>query len=141
MESVKQAAARAAESGAVLHLVGAYRDLTWGERKRARRAMPDGLGVDHVANPLAEISDILEDTAYALRDYQPRLYLHTVKADPAVALTEVAARKAADLIVVGNRGVADPWRHLRPPICNQVRKRARCEVLVADTTEFWETVA
>lgn len=141
MESVKQAAALAAESGAVLHLVGAYRDLTWGERERARRAMPPELRVDHVANPLAEIGDILEDTAYALRDYQPRLYLHTLKADPAVALTELAARKAADLIVVGNRGAAGPLRLLRPAICDQVRKRARCEVLVADTTEFWDTAA
>jgi nucleotide-binding universal stress UspA family protein len=90
-----------------------------------------------VADPRAEIADILDDTAYAIRDYQPRLWLHTVKADPCAALSEVAARKEAGLIVVGNRGVADPLRRFRPPICDQVRRRAGCEVLVADTAEYW----
>jgi nucleotide-binding universal stress UspA family protein len=140
-ESIRQAAALAAQSDAVIHLVGAYRDLTWGETKRARRAVPSDLDVGVVADPRAEIADILDDTAYALRDYQPRLWLHAVKADPCAALNEVAARKGADLIVVGNRGIADPWRRFRTPVCEQVRKRASCEVLVADTAPFWGAVA
>jgi nucleotide-binding universal stress UspA family protein len=137
MESVRRAAALAVESDAAIHIVGAYRDLTWGETQRARRAMPAGLDVDHVADPRAEIGDILDDTAHAIRDYQPRVWLHAVKADPCTALSEVAARKGGELIVVGNRGTADPWRRLRPPICEQVRKRAACEVLVVDTARFW----
>jgi nucleotide-binding universal stress UspA family protein len=137
LESIRRAAALAAESDAVIHIVGAYRDLTWSETQRARRAMPMGLDVDHVADPRAEMADILEDTAYAIRDYQPRLWLHTVKADPGTALGEVAARKGAGLIVVGNRGTADPLRRFRRPICEQVRKRASCEVLVVDTSPFW----
>jgi hypothetical protein len=39
---------------------------------------------------------------------------------------------------VGNRGIADPLRRFRPPICEQVRKRANCAVHVVDTTSFWE---
>jgi nucleotide-binding universal stress UspA family protein len=136
-ESVRQAAVLAAQSNAVIHIVGAYRDLTWGEAKRARRAVPAGLDIDGVADPRAEIPDILDDKAYAIRDYQPRLWLHAVKSDPCTALNEVAARKGGDLIVVGNRGIADPLRWFRRPICEQVRKRASCELLVVDTARFW----
>lgn len=136
-ESVRRAAALAAQSDAVIHIVGAYRDLTWGEANRARRAVPAGLDIDGVADPRAEIADILDDTAYAIRDYQPRVSLHAVKSDPSTALNEVAARKGAELIVVGNRGIADPMRWFRRPICEQVRKRASCEVLVVDTARFW----
>jgi nucleotide-binding universal stress UspA family protein len=138
IESVRQAAALAAEYDATVHLVGAYRDLTWLETQRARGAIPVGLDLDRVADPRAEIGDILDDTAYAIRDYQPRLWLHAVKKDPCTALNDVAARKGADLIVVGNRGIADPLRRFRPPICEQVRKRANCAVHVVDTTSFWE---
>ena len=140
-ESVRQAAVLAARFDAVIHVVGAYRDLTWGETQRARRAVPPGLDLGRVGDPRAEIGDILDDAAYALRDYQPRLWLHAVKADPCAALNEVAARKGADLIVVGNRGIADPWRRFRPPVCEQVRKRASCEVLVVDTAPFWAAAA
>jgi nucleotide-binding universal stress UspA family protein len=136
-ESVRQAAALAVQTDAVFHIVGAYRDLTWGETQRAKRAVPSGLDIGCVADPRAEIGDILDDTAYALRDLQPRLWLHAVKADPCTALNEVAARKGADLIVVGNRGIADPWRRFRPPVCDQVRKRASCQVMVANTAPFW----
>jgi nucleotide-binding universal stress UspA family protein len=117
--------------------VGAYRDLTWSETTRARRAMPAGLDIDHVADPRAEIGDILEDTAYALHDLQPEVWLHAVKADPCAALTDVATRKDAGLIVVGNRGASDPLRRFRRPICDQVRRHANCQVLVVDTKRFW----
>jgi nucleotide-binding universal stress UspA family protein len=137
MESVRQAAALAAEYDAAIHIVGAYRDLTWGETRRARSAIPVGLDIDGVADPRAEIGDILDDTAYAIREYQPRVWLHAIKADPCTAINDVAARKAADLIVVGNRGTADPLRRFRTPICEQVRKRASCSVQVIDTASFW----
>jgi nucleotide-binding universal stress UspA family protein len=137
-ESVRQAAALAAQSGATFHIVGAYRDLTWGETKRARQAVPAGFDLYGVADPRVEIGDILEDTAYAIRDFQPKVWLHSVKADPCAALNDVAARKCADLIVVGNRGIANPLRHFRRPICEQVRKHAACPVLVVDTAGFWD---
>jgi nucleotide-binding universal stress UspA family protein len=99
--------------------------------------MPAGLDIDHVADPRAEIGDILEDTAYALRDLQPEVWLHAVKADPCAALTDVATRKDAGLTVVGNRGASDPLRRFRRPICDQVRRHANCQVLVVDTKRFW----
>jgi nucleotide-binding universal stress UspA family protein len=136
IESVRQAAAMAAESGAALHLVGAYRDLNYSERFRAQKAA-DGLGLYGVADPKKEIDAILEDTAYAIRDYQPRLWLHAVKSDPGTALTEVAARKGAGVIVVGNRGINNPMRRVRPPVCDRVRKLAGCDVIVVDTAQFW----
>jgi nucleotide-binding universal stress UspA family protein len=136
-ESVRHAAAIAAQCDAVIHIVGAYRDLTWSETHRARSAVPVGLDIDHVADPRAEVGDILDDTAHAIRDYHPRVWLHAVKSDPSTALDEVAVRKGADLIVVGNRGIADPWPRFRKPICEQVRRRASCEVLVVDTAKFW----
>src|ERR1700758_5432919 len=97
-ETVRQAAALAVQYDARLHIVGAYRDLTWLEAQNARRAVPAGLSLDGVGDPRKEIGDILDDAAYMIRDYQPRLWLHAIKADPAVAMTEVAARKGAELI-------------------------------------------
>jgi len=137
IESVRVAAALAAEYDAALHIVGAYRDLTWLEAHQARSAVPAGLDLNGVADPRAEIGDILDDTAYAIRDYQPRVWLHAIKTDPCAAISDIAARKGAELVVVGNRGVADPFRRFRPPICEQVRRRAHCEVQVVDTTPFW----
>lgn len=140
-ESVRHAAALAAERDVPLHIVGAYRDLRWWETQRARSAVPAGLDLYGVADPRKEIGDILDDTAYAIRDYQPRLWLHAVKADPCTAITDVAARKGAGLIIVGNRGITHPLRRLRPPICEQVRGRADCPVEVIDTMRFWSEVA
>jgi len=136
-ESVRVAAALAAEHDAALHIVGAYRDLTWVEAQRARRAVPTGLDLYGVADPRAEIGDILDDTAYMIRDYQPRVWLHAIKSDPCSAISDVAGRKGAELVVVGNRGVTDPLRLFRLPICEQVRRRANCDVHVVDTTPFW----
>jgi nucleotide-binding universal stress UspA family protein len=139
MESVRQAALLAAQSGATFHVVGAYRDRTWSETKRALEAVPAAVG--GLPDPRAEMGDILDDTAYALRDYHPRVWLHPVKADPSVALADVAARTGAELIVVGNRGIADPLRRFRRPVCQQIRKHANCRVLVVDTAEFWNETA
>ena len=54
--------------------------------------------------------------------------------DPADALLGLADAEHADLIVVGNKGMAGAQRFLLGSVPNKVSHQARCDVLVAHTT-------
>jgi NTE family protein len=60
-----------------------------------------------------------------------------VQATPAAAICRVAADKEADLIVVGNKGIASRFRRVRAPICTRVQQSAPCAVRVVDTAPYW----
>ena len=114
--AIREAAAIARSRGAELHVVAAYgRD----ERHRDRAV---GL-LTRVEAELALPEKLIQ--------------LHAVPARPSRALTLTAERVGAALIVVGNRGVEDWIRIVQRPICEQVRRRAGCEVLVLDTSAHW----
>ena len=55
--------------------------------------------------------------------------------DPADALLGLATAERADLIVVGNKGMAGAQRFLLGSVPNKISHRAGCDVLVAYTTE------
>ena len=54
--------------------------------------------------------------------------------DPADALLGLAGVEGADLIVVGNKGMAGAQRFLLGSVPNKISHRAECDVLVAHTT-------
>ena len=54
--------------------------------------------------------------------------------DPADALLGLAGVEHADLIVVGNKGMAGAQRFLLGSVPNKISHRAECDVLVAHTT-------
>jgi nucleotide-binding universal stress UspA family protein len=56
---------------------------------------------------------------------------HVLTADPADAILAVAEQCDADLIVVGNRGMQ---RRVLGSIPNTISHRARCDVLIVQTT-------
>jgi nucleotide-binding universal stress UspA family protein len=96
--SVRHAAALARESGGVLHIVGAY--VT---------------GEDRVP-----ICSILDRVAGQVADPEFEIELYAVEAEPAQALSWVANRKDADLIVVGHQAAGG---------------RLPCPVLTVDTKD------
>ena len=53
--------------------------------------------------------------------------------DPAVALIKVAEVADADLMVVGNRGMAGVKRFVLGSVPNKVSHRAPCSLLIVDT--------
>ena len=57
-----------------------------------------------------------------------------VEGDPGQALLSVAAEDAADLIVVGNRGINTLSGRLLGSVPSDVSQRAPCDVLIVHTT-------
>ena len=55
---------------------------------------------------------------------------HVVQDDPATAIIDVARREAADLIVVGSRGLGKVQRFLRGSVSSRVAAHAPVSVLV-----------
>lgn len=60
------------------------------------------------------------------------LRVHAEPGDPAQAICRVATRVAADLIVVGNRGLAGSSRWAKS-VPGEVSRAAPCSVLIRDT--------
>jgi len=58
-----------------------------------------------------------------------------VKGDPGQALLTTAKDQAADLIVVGNRGINTLSGRLLGSVPSDVSQRAPCDVLIAHTVE------
>ncbi len=58
-----------------------------------------------------------------------------VEGDPGQALLTVATENAADLIVVGNRGINTLSGRLLGSVPSDVSQRAPCDVLIVHTTE------
>jgi nucleotide-binding universal stress UspA family protein len=58
-----------------------------------------------------------------------------VKGDPGQALLTTAKERAADLIVVGNRGINTLSGRLLGSVPSDVSQRAPCDVLIAHTVE------
>jgi len=54
--------------------------------------------------------------------------------DPADAILDVAEERGADLIVVGNRGMAGAKRFLLGSVPNKVSHHAPCSVMIIRTT-------
>jgi nucleotide-binding universal stress UspA family protein len=133
-ETVRRGAELARLHDATLHIVAAYRQLTQRERERILRNGPAGLNTDGATDAQAAAKAILEDAAHAIGGV--RVALHTVKADPAGALCEVAERERAGLILVGNRGAGNPLRRVIKPIYDRVQRAAGCEVQVVDTEPY-----
>jgi nucleotide-binding universal stress UspA family protein len=57
-----------------------------------------------------------------------------VSGDPAEALIKVTVDEAADLLVVGSKGMQSTARFLLGPIANKVSRRVPCDLLIVETS-------
>jgi hypothetical protein len=80
---------------------------------------------------------VLEKVDETVRRTGVRVRLHAIADRPSSALCRVAALVRADLIVVGNKGSEWVLRTLQRPICERVKQRAPCHVVVVDTRAHW----
>ena len=78
--------------------------------------------------------EVLDKATTALAGMVPPPQTRLLSGDPADALLGLAAAEHADLIVVGNKGMAGAQRFLLGSVPNKVSHQARCDVLVAHTT-------
>ena len=134
LRAVEQAAEIAAALSARLIVVCAYHPLTAKEQSILAAAVgPTSMyqvaGTEAAKEALAAARQRAVDAGSA--DVTATL----VKGDPGQALLTVAEDQAADLIVVGNRGINTLSGRLLGSVPSDVSQRAPCDVLIVHTTK------
>jgi nucleotide-binding universal stress UspA family protein len=124
--AVRRATEMAKLLSATLHIVTVYRP-----RPMRAAGVPDefreGLGSGDAADAL------LDDLCARARAAGVTVEGHAETGDPAEAIVRVAEREHADLIVVGNKGMAGVRRVLGS-VPNSVAHQAPCSVFIVQTT-------
>jgi nucleotide-binding universal stress UspA family protein len=128
-EAVRQATELAKIGSATVHLVCAYRPLE--SYATVPEAMPPN--IHELFDPAGQAQTALDEAAAKVRAEGITCETYAVSGDPAHALIEVAEAKNADLIVVGNKGMASKTRFLLGSVPNKVAHHAPCGVLIART--------
>ena len=122
--AVSKAVTLARQGGATLHIVTAY-----GTKPEV---VPEELNWMESAGVQAET--ILRQTVAGIDAAGLDVETHARVGDPASVLIDVAVGTAADLIVVGNKGMTGMARFLLGSVPNKVAHHAPCDVLIVRTT-------
>jgi nucleotide-binding universal stress UspA family protein len=125
-EAVRRAIELAKVCGASLHIVTAYK-----ARPVRAPGVPDEFRDQLAAGTQAD--SLLEDQCALARIEGIAVQGHTGTGDPAEAIVRVAEQEGADVIVVGNKGMAGVRRVLGS-VPNSVAHQAPCSVLIVQTT-------
>ena len=132
-EAVRQAADMARLLGARLHIVNAYRpasvDASVGVLAATGPAL-DPVGLDR---DLREQAEHTLDRALAVAGPELDTQAHARAGSAADVILRVAEEEGADIIVVGNKGMAGARRFLLGSVPNRVAHQARCNVLIIRT--------
>jgi nucleotide-binding universal stress UspA family protein len=131
-EAVRQAAELSKLAGAKLHLVSAYEPVPEGRLRQERQQVPDDL--QWMVNPREDVNTTLEDAGKEIEEGGVKVETHAREGDPADAILDVAEEEDADLIVVGNKGMAGARRFLLGSVPNKVSHHAPCSVMIIRTT-------
>jgi nucleotide-binding universal stress UspA family protein len=126
--AVRTAMELASSFGAELHIVTAY--------KPQRATPPTGNLPEEFRYSLSThpADRLLEQLAEMARSVRLDPIVHAAAMEAAEALTSIAAKEEADLIVVGNKGMKGVRRVLGS-VPNDVAHQAPCSVLIVDTTD------
>lgn len=131
--AVAQAAELAAAEGSRLVIVTAY---TPGQARTAEVA-PDGVPDDlrHVLTDRVQAEALAHRSREAAADTgAAKVTIQAVEGEPAEVLLEVAKDFAADLIVVGSKGLTSHAHFILGSVAASVAHHAPCDVLIAHTT-------
>jgi nucleotide-binding universal stress UspA family protein len=122
-DAVRQAIELVKLTGGSLHIVSAYRP----QHLSASGSDDQGLATGDLAE------SVLADHASRARAESIAVETYARSGAAAEAICEVAEEISADLIIVGNKGMAGVRRVLGS-VPNSVAHRAPCSVLIAQTT-------
>ncbi|MFN2538353.1 MAG: universal stress protein [Mycobacteriales bacterium] len=130
--AVDRAASVAADAGATLYLLTAYRPISAREREDALSALGDDAYKVQGSTPA---EDVLREAA----DRAQKLGVATIErlaieGDPVDALVKGALDNGVDLLVVGNRGLNSLAGRLLGSVPANITHKANCDVLVVHTT-------
>ncbi|MBV9193245.1 MAG: universal stress protein [Solirubrobacterales bacterium] len=131
--AVGRAIELARDLGAVLQIVSAYEAASAGRRRAGndeRLVEPESSG-----GRRAEALRLLEETGrHARQAGVAAVETFARPGDSAEAIVDVARRQRAELIVVGNKGMAGARRFLLGSVPSRVSRDAPCSVLIVRTT-------
>ena len=130
-QAVRTAIDLAKLSGATLSVVSAYTPLGKARRSEQVDAPAD---IQYEMGPREDINLILDAAAGEAKQQGLEVQTHPVEGDPAEAILNVAEKTKADLIVVGNKGMAGARRFLLGSVPNKVSHHAPCSVMIVTTT-------
>jgi nucleotide-binding universal stress UspA family protein len=125
-QAVVVAAEIATLTGATLHIVTAY-----SPHSVRVEDLPEEFRYTHPVNP-ADV--LLQNLQLIAQERGLKSEIHPASGRPADVIVRVAEKEGADLIVVGNKGMAGARRVLGS-IPNSVAHGASCSVLIVDTHE------
>jgi len=125
-DAVRSATVLAKLLSATLHIVTVYRP-----RPVRAAGVPDEYR--HGLGPGDKADALLDDQCARARAQGVNVEGHPETGDPAEAIVRVAEQEKADLIVVGNKGMAGARRVLGS-VPNSVAHQAPCSVLIVQTT-------
>jgi nucleotide-binding universal stress UspA family protein len=131
-EAVNQAAGLAKLTGATLSIVSAFAPVSKSRTSREQRDAP--ADVQYEIGPREDINLILDSAAAEAKRQGVDAQTHPVEGDPSEAILTVAEQTDADLIVVGNKGMAGARRFLLGSVPNKVSHHAPCSVMIIQTT-------
>ena len=131
-EAVRQAVELARRLGATLRIVSAYEPVPAGRlREEAQQVRPD---LQWMINPREDVDATLRRAAQTALAGGVEAETYARQGDPADAILDVAEEQGADLIVVGNKGMAGARRFLLGSVPNRVSHHAPCSVLIIRTS-------
>ncbi|HLI32007.1 MAG TPA: universal stress protein [Solirubrobacteraceae bacterium] len=131
-EAVRQAAALASAVGAELAIVSAYEPVSRQRLRQERLEAPEE--IQWAINPREDVEATLTEAAELARQAGVECDTFPRQGDAADALLDVAEELAADLVVVGNKGMTGAKRFLLGSVPNRVSHHAPCSVLIIRTT-------
>ena len=123
----------AQQAGARLHIVSAYEPVA--EHRMRSDSLDVPQDVQWTVGPRTEVLELLEQArAVAASAGVEQIETFARQGDAADAILDVAEEQAADLIVVGNKGMTGAKRFLLGSVPNKVSHHAPCSVLIVRTT-------
>ena len=123
-------------SGATLHVVHAHKLLTAYQLSTAADVGIAPVDVGETNDAIrAEGQRICDQVVERAGPAGVNVVTHCIGADPADALMRVAEETGADLLVVGNRGMAGARRFVLGSVPNKVSHHCATSLLIVDTSE------
>jgi nucleotide-binding universal stress UspA family protein len=130
--AVRQAIELAKLSDAKLDLVAAFEPVPQSRLREEQQEVPGD--IQYAVGPREDVNAILETAVGMAKQEGLDAEPYPREGDPADAILDVAEEIGADLIVVGNKGMAGAKRFLLGSVPNKVSHHAPCGVLIVRTT-------
>jgi len=127
--AVARAAELASETGAVLHIVMAYKAYSVQKLQALRASLPEEFRSSVSADSEARIT--MRHAAEQASKTGVKVQTHLATGDPAKVILKTAQDVGADVVVVGNKWIE---RRIRGSVPGGVNRGADRDVLVVDTT-------